>query len=242
VGSSTVTPWNQSLSPVFQIQPLPIDTGPGGTPCPGAPAEARLQLAPSHIIADGNSTATATALVTDGDGIPVPGETVEISSTDAGQQIGPVVDNEDGTYTTSIRSSTAVGTSTITATVKSAEPEVSGSALLHQDPIPSPPAPPAAPQPEKKQAIPSVTIGKHPPPRLRKHRAVVTFTADVPGSTFFCKLDGGPYRRCPSPAKLSGLEDGKHRFKVYAVSPSGSTGVPATVKFTVLPPKKRKGA
>jgi hypothetical protein len=241
VGSSTTTPWNQSLMSVFQIQPLPILSGPGGSLCPGAPAAARLQLAPSHVIADGNSTATATALVTDGDGIGVPGETVEFSSTDAGQQIGPVVDNEDGTYSAAIRSSTAVGAPTITATVTSAEPELAGSALLHQDPIPSPPAPTAALQSEKRTAIPNVRIGRHPAARTHRHRVVVSFSADVPGSAFFCKLDGHPYHRCPSPTKLKGLGVGRHRFNVYAVSPSGSTGVPASVRFTVLPPKRRRG-
>jgi hypothetical protein len=239
VGSSTTTPWNQALTQVFEIQPLPILSGPGGTPCPGAPTEARLLLAPSHLVADGKSTTTATALVTDHDGIPVPGETVEFSSTDAGQQIGPVLDNEDGTYSAAIRSSTAVGTPTITATVTSAKPELSGSALLRQDPIPSPPAPPTAPQSEKKQVIPSVTIGRHPPRRTRRRRVIFSFSADVPGSTFFCKLDGGSYHLCPSPTKVSGLAVGRHRFHVYAVSPSGSTGVPASVRFAVLPPRHR---
>jgi hypothetical protein len=240
VGSSTVTPWNQSINPVFQSQPLPLTSGPGGTPCPGAPTGARVALAPSHVLADGQSTVTATAVVTDKNGIPVPGETVEFSSNDGGQQIGPVVDHEDGTYTASIRASTAIGTPTITATVKSAKPEISGSALLHQDPIPSPPPPPpAVPQPERRTVIPSVTIGRHPPQRIHRRQAVISFTADVPGSTFFCRLDGRPYHRCSSPAKLSGLSAGRHRFSVYAVSPADSTGVPASVKFTVLPRKQR---
>ena len=237
VGSSTVTPWNQSLSSVFQSQPLPLLSGPGGTPCPGAPTAARVDLEPSHIVADGSSTSTATVLVTDRKGIPVPGETVELSSTDPGEQIGPVVDHEDGTYSASIRSSTAVGTPTITATVRSAEPEVSGSALLRQDAVPSPPspAPRAVPQPAKRTVIPSVRIGKHPPRRTHRRRAVISFSADVPGSTFFCKLDGGRYHRCPSPVRLKGLRVGRHRFNVYAVSPFGSTGVPARVRFRVLP-------
>ena len=240
VGASTATPWNQSLSQVLQIQGLVLSTGPGDTPCPGAPTQARLDLAPTHVLADGKSTVTATALVTDKDGIPVPGESVEFASTDAGQQIGAMVDNEDGTYSALIRSSTAVGTPTITATVKSVEPEITGSAQLRQDPIPSPPPPPAASRPEKRDVIPSVKFGKHPPRRIRKRSAVVSFSADVPGSTFFCKLDGSPYRPCPSPTKLSGLAEGKHSFRVYAVSPFGSTGVPASLKFSVLPPKRKK--
>ncbi len=240
VGSSTVTPWNQSLSEVFQIQPLAIDTGPGGTPCPGAPKGARVGLAPTHIVADGKSMTKATVLLTDAGGIPVPGETVEFSSTDPGQQIGPVIDNEDGTYSAAITSSTAVGTPTITATVTSTEPELTGTAQLSQDPIPPAASTSrAAPQPVGKKLIPSVRLGKHPPRRTRRHRAVFTFSADVPGSTFFCKLDGHAYRPCPSPTRLTGLDLGKHRFNVYAVSPFGSTGVPASVRFTVLPPKPR---
>ena len=66
---------------------------------------------------------------------------------------------------------------------------------------------------------------------------MISFSADVPGSTFFCKLDGGRYHRCPSPVRLKGLGVGRHRFNVYAVSPFGSTGVPARVRFTVLPPR-----
>ena len=85
--------------------------------------------------------------MTDADGIPVPGETVEFSSSDPGQAIGPVLDNEDGTYSAAVISSTAVGTPTITARVVSAEPELSGSAQLRQDPIPSP----AAPRPRRRR-------------------------------------------------------------------------------------------
>jgi hypothetical protein len=238
LGSSTVTAWNQALNPVFQIQPLTLSSGPGGTPCPGAPAQARVGLAPTQVLADGKSTVTATARVSDEDGIPVPGESVEFSSSDPGQQIGPVVDNEDGTYSATITSSTAVGTATITATVKSAEPELSGSALLEQV-SPVPPAPPTSSPPERRAAIPKVRIGRHPPRRTHRHRAVFSFSADLAGSAFFCKLDGRAYRRCRSPLELTGLAPGRHRFRVYAVSAKGSTGVPASFRFRVLPRKRR---
>jgi hypothetical protein len=239
--TSTVTPWSAPGSSAVANQPLQLSTGPGGTPCPGAPAQARLALTPSQVIADGRSTTTATAVVTDEGEIPVPGEEVELTSTDPEQQIGPVIDNEDGTYSARIRASTAVGSATITATVKSAEPELSVSALLRQL-SPTPPATPSSSSPaERKAAIPKVRIGKHPPRRTRRHRAVFTFSADVRGSVFFCKIDGSAYRRCPSPTKLSGLAVGRHRFSVYAVGPNGSTGVPASVRFTVLPPKRRAG-
>ena len=95
---------------------------------------------------------------------------------------------------------------------------------------------------QKIDPIPRMKIGKHPPRRTRRHRALVSFSADVPGSTFFCKVDGrAVFRPCPSPAKLSGLTVGRHRLSVYAVSPTGATGVPAVVRFTVLPPKPKAG-
>ena len=80
------------------------------------------------------------------------------------------------------------------------------------------------------------------PNQVVNNLPLVSFSADVPGSNFFCKVDGrGTFRPCTSPAKLSGLTVGRHRLSVYAVSPTGSTGVPAVVRFTVLPPKPKAG-
>jgi Invasin, domain 3 len=230
---STITPWSFPQFGFQLTQPLILSTGPGGTPCPGPPAQAQVELTPAQVIADGRSSTTATALVSDQDGIPVPGEQVEFSSTDPGERIGPVTDHEDGTYSAQIIASTTVGTPTITATIKSAEPELSASALLQQLPVPTP-APPAA----SEAAVPKVRIGKHPRRRSRRRSAVFTFAADVPGSTFYCKLDSRAYRRCTSPTTLTNLAAGKHRFSVYAVSPSGGAGDPAILKFKVLPPKR----
>jgi hypothetical protein len=243
--ASTVSPWNTSLSPVDGSGTLSLVSGPGGSPCPGPAASAHVGLAPSQVLADGEATTTATATVLDADQIPVPGEDVVFSSTDPDQEIGPVTDNEDGTYSAAITATTTVGTPQITATVTSADPELSASALLHQvaksPPAPPPPPPSAAPEP--KIAIPKVRIGKHPPAKSRKRKAVFTFSSDVDGSTFFCKVDGGPkYRRCYSPTTVKGLKPGKHRLRVYAVSPTGATGVPTVVKFTVLPPKAKTKA
>ncbi len=181
--------------------------------------------------------------VADGAQVPVPGEVVEFSSSDPDLQIGPVTDNEDGSYSAELTASNTIGTPTITATVTSVDPEISGSAPLHlvspSSPASPPPVRPVAP---KIDPIPKMKIGKHPPARTRRHRALVSFSADVPGSTFFCKVDGrAVFRPCTSPAKLSGLTVGRHRLSVYAVSPTGATGVPAVVRFTVLPPKPKAG-
>ena len=239
--TSTLVPWSSPQSDFVLTEPLNLDTGPGGTPCPGEPAAVQVGLKPSLLVADGSSSTVVTALVSDRDGIPVPGEEVEITSSDGGQGIGPVTDNDDGTYSARVTSSTTVGTSTITATVKSAEPELSVSAPLRQEAIPAVAgAPPPPPHAAKEEVIPKVTIGKHPPRRTHRRRAVFTFSADILGSTFFCKADGRvSYRRCPSPTTLSGLALGRHRLSVYAVAPSGATGVPAVFRFTVLAPRRK---
>lgn len=48
-----------------------------------------------------------------------------------------------------------------------------------------------------------------------------TFESSVPGSTFTCALDNGPFLPCTSPAAYTGLGGGDHQFQVAAVSPEG---------------------
>ena len=241
---STVSTWNALARPLRRDAAADsIDSGPGATPCPGPAAQAHVALSPSQLPADGKSTTTARVTVADGAQVPVPGEVVEFSSSDPDLQIGPVTDNEDGSYSAELTASNTIGTPTITATVTSVDPEITGSAPLHlvspSSPASPPPVRPVAP---KIDPIPKMKIGKHPPARTRRHRALVSFSADVPGSTFFCKVDGrAVFRPCTSPAKLSGLTVGRHRLSVYAVGPTGATGVPAVVRFTVLPPKPKAG-
>ncbi len=240
---STVSTWNGSLGPFEGTQQHSIDSGPGNTPCPGPASQAHVALSPSQLPADGKSKTTARATVADGAQVPVPGEVVEFSSSDPNLQIGPVTDNEDGSYSAELTASSTIGTPTITATVTSVDPEITGSAPLHLVSPSSPAAPPPVlPVAPKIDRIPKMKIGKHPAARIRRHRALVRFSADVPGSTFFCKVDGrAVFRPCTSPAKLSRLKFGRHRLSVYAVSPTGATGVPAVVRFTVLRPKRKAG-
>jgi hypothetical protein len=91
-----------------------------------------VMLTPASIPADGLSTSLATAKVIDANGNPVAGAQVDFTSSDPGQTLGHVVDNGDGTYTTSVTSSTAAGIATITATDESASPTLSGRATLTQ--------------------------------------------------------------------------------------------------------------
>ena len=88
------------------------------TQTPGQAANVTLNLVPASIHADGTSTSTATANVTDAHDNPVPGESVSFSSSDAGDQfsVTPAITDASGNATTTITSSTTVGAPTITAT------------------------------------------------------------------------------------------------------------------------------
>ena len=95
-------------------------------------ANVTVALSPGYIAANGTSSTTATATVTDATGNPVPGDAVSFRSSDSGETVSPAIDNGDGTYTATITSSTTAQPATITATDSSPAPSVSGSAILVQ--------------------------------------------------------------------------------------------------------------
>jgi hypothetical protein len=60
-----------------------------------------------------------------------------------------------------------------------------------------------------------------------------SFSADEP-ATFECKIDGGAFSSCSSPAQIGPLGDGKHTFQVVATDLSGNEDpTPASRTFTV---------
>jgi len=82
---------------------------------------------------------------------------------------------------------------------------------------------------------PQTTITKGPKARSTKTTAKFRFTSSVAGSTFECKLDGKPFKKCKSPKTYRNLKAGKHVFKVRAVKGAGNVDrTPAKRKFTVL--------
>ena len=100
----------------------------------GPAPQITLTLSPPLISADGSSQTTATATITDASGGPVRGEVVAISSSDFRQAISPepATDNGDGTYTSTITSSTTPGASTISATDVTTAQVAPASATLTQ--------------------------------------------------------------------------------------------------------------
>jgi hypothetical protein len=64
--------------------------------------------------------------------------------------------------------------------------------------------------------------------------ATFTLGADVPGSTYRCKLDQHAYKHCGAKVTYRHLAFGDHTFRAYALAPSGradKTPVKATFKF-----------
>lgn len=98
------------------------------------PSAASITVASSKpsITADGISTSVVTATLVDAFGVPVVGDTVEFSSSDAGQSFGPVTDNGDGTYTVTVTSSKTAHATVITATDVTVDPEISGVTTINQ--------------------------------------------------------------------------------------------------------------
>jgi hypothetical protein len=168
----------------------------------------------------------------DAEGTGLPEQEVELTSSDTAQRIGEMTDNEDGTYSAKITASNVPGTATITATDLSAASKLSGSAALTEQSLrPSPPPPPGPP-------LASISFSQAPPKKGQNRRPSFAFSASVPGASFTCKLDNGPYKACSSPLKLPKLSLGAHSFSVRATDTAG-IGSPATWSFRVLKPKRR---
>lgn len=111
---------------------------------------------------------------------------------------------------------------------------------LPQPTPPVPTTPPATPMPGTDPPDtdpPETRIDKSPPRKSSKRRVRVAFSADEPGSTFKCRLDGAAFKRCSSPLKLR-VKRGRHRVQVRATDAAGNADpTPAAARFKVK--KKR---
>jgi PASTA domain len=70
---------------------------------------------------------------------------------------------------------------------------------------------------------PETTITSGPTSLTADTDATFSFTADEPGSTFECSLDGGAFLACTSPQSYSALADGPHTLDVRATDPASNT-------------------
>jgi hypothetical protein len=110
---------------------------------------------------------------------------------------------------------------------------------------------PAAPAPRNNAAAPSETscspvrivdlaaprtaLRKAPAKRTRDRTPTFRFGSDQGRTSFECKVDAKPFRRCHSPFTTKPLKLGKHTFKVRARSDQGILDrSPAAFTFTIL--------
>ncbi len=81
---------------------------------------------------------------------------------------------------------------------------------------------------------PETTIDSSMPDPTNQTSASFDFSADEPGATFECAIDGGAWGACTSPKAYAGLADGGHTFEVRATDPAGNTdGNPAAFNWTI---------
>lgn len=77
--------------------------------------------------------------------------------------------------------------------------------------------------------------------RSRPPVLVFHFGSNEPGSTFRCKLDRRPYRKCGSGKRYKHLAPGRHTLKAFAIDPAGNADPsPAVTRFTLPAGPKSK--
>jgi len=102
---------------------------------------------------------------------------------------------------------------------------------------PTPPVPPAPPPPAVDTTAPDSTITSGPAGTETSRSASFLFSSTEAGSSFECRLDGGAFAACSSPAAFSNLGDGAHTFEVRATDAAGNTDQsPASRGWTVQVP------
>ncbi len=104
-----------------------------------------------------------------------------------------------------------------------------------EPPVSKPPDPPVRPAPDRRP--PRTQVALRPRAVLTtagaRRRIVLRFAADERGSTFLCKLDRAPFRRCASP-RVYRLAPGRHAIRIRAVDRAGNADpTPALVRVTV---------
>jgi RNA polymerase sigma factor (sigma-70 family) len=83
---------------------------------------------------------------------------------------------------------------------------------------------------------PLVSLTGGPAASAPETTATFGFSANEPGVTFSCKVDGGGWQPCESPRALAALALGAHTFAVRATDKAGNVGPEASRAWTVTPP------
>ena len=210
-GTSTMTATDSTATSLTATAALRQIAGPASA--------LSLTLQPAALIADGVSTSVLVATIHDTNGNAVPGDRVKFSS-DGGQHIGPVTDNQDGTYSTTLTATARAGISTITATDGAVTPSLTGTAVLRQTAAPA--------------AVLSVTV--QPTSIVADGKATSVATAaiqdangnSVAGETVTFRSDGGQHV-----GPVTDNHDGTYSAVVTATTTAGSASIVATDTATM---------
>ena len=87
---------------------------------------------------------------------------------------------------------------------------------------------------EVDTAAPNTAVDSGPADPTNSTAPSFQFSADQPGSTFECQLDGGGWSSCVSPKSYTGVTQGSHTFQVRASDSAANTDpTPAQLTWTV---------
>jgi hypothetical protein len=99
----------------------------------------------------------------------------------------------------------------------------------------SPLSPPATLSPDKaKPVVPATTLTAKPAAKTHDRTPTFRFSANRPGASFQCKLDGGAFRSCRSPFTTKKLSFGPHTLQVRALAQGAADPSPAKLSFKVV--------
>lgn len=107
---------------------------------------------------------------------------------------------------------------------------ISGYTAFYTTPGEGGPAPEEDPPP-----VPRTAIKRHPPARTSKSTATFTFSSNVGGARFRCKLDRKAKAPCRSPKTYRKLKPGRHTFRVWATAGVLTDPTPAKFSWKILP-------
>ncbi len=80
---------------------------------------------------------------------------------------------------------------------------------------------------------PDTTLGDKPKTATNETAATFTFTSDIEGATFLCKLDTADFVACQTPYSVERLQEGPHSFQVAAVIGGTQDPTPASYEWTI---------
>jgi hypothetical protein len=93
---------------------------------------------------------------------------------------------------------------------------------------------PPPPTPPRASASPQTMLVRKPPARTRDRTPTFRFRSSLPDSTFECRIDRGPYRRCHSPFTSRPLSVGRHLIRIRAITAGLADPTPAAVRVKVV--------